>query len=131
MVLLDTCTLLWLVSDQRKLSKKAKEAVKQHSDSLFVSSISAFEIAIRSRQRKLELPMSPLEWFVRSLEFHGIHEIPVSSEIAANSVSLPPLHNDPCDRIIIARNIPYPPFIVAAVCLTVISSGSALFWALH
>ncbi|MFH0924633.1 MAG: type II toxin-antitoxin system VapC family toxin [bacterium] len=105
MIILDTCTLLWLVADHKRLSTKAKSSIMQNAGSIFVSSISAFEIAIKSRNGKLKLPMPIYKWFFEALKFHGIHEIPINSDIAINSACLPQLHNDPCDRIIIASAI--------------------------
>lgn len=104
MILLDTCTLLWLASDQKKLSSKAKKEIEKNARALFVSAITAFEIAIKCRNGKLELPLPTLDWFTEAIDFHGIREIPVTSSIAVSSVQLPPLHNDPCDRIIIATS---------------------------
>ena len=104
MILLDTCTLLWLASDQKKLSSKAKKEIEKNAQSLFISAITAFEIAIKCRNGKLELPLPSLDWFTEAIDFHGIREIPVTSSIAVSSVQLPPLHNDPCDRIIIATS---------------------------
>jgi len=104
MILLDTCTLLWLASDQKKLSSKAKKEIEKNARALFVSAITAFEIAIKCRNGKLELPLPSLDWFTEAIDFHGIREIPVTSSIAVSSVQLPPLHNDPCDRIIIATS---------------------------
>ena len=104
MILLDTCVLLWLVSDQKKLSTKAKNTIEENGYALFVSAISAFEIAIKYQNGKLELPLPTMDWFTEALDFHGIREIPVTSSIAISSVQLPPLHNDPCDRIIIATS---------------------------
>ena len=102
MILLDTCTLLWLVADQKKLSPKAKKEIEKNANALFISSISAFEIAVKSRSGKLTLQLSALKWFTEAIDFHGIKEIPVTSDIAIASVELPLLHNDPCDRMIIA-----------------------------
>ena len=102
MLLLDTCTLIWLASDLDKLSGIAKNAIRRHAEELFVSAISAFEIAVKCRNGKLLLPQSPSEWFPGVIEFHGIREIPVSAAIAISSINLPQLHNDPCDRMIIA-----------------------------
>ena len=102
MILLDTCTFLWLAADQKKISKKAKDIIEKHADGLFVSAISAFEIAIKNRSGKLKLPIPVEDWFIETLDFHGLHELPVTSSIAVASVQLPPIHNDPCDRIIIA-----------------------------
>lgn len=102
MILLDTCVLLWLASDQKKLSVNAKKAIEQHAESLFVSAITAFEIALKVRNNKLKLQLPAMDWFSEALDFHGIHELPVTSSIAISSVQLPSLHNDPCDRMIIA-----------------------------
>lgn len=102
MLLLDTCTLLWLVADQSKLTETARDAIAANADSLFISAITAFEIAIKHRQQKLTLPLPPQEWLTQVFEFHGIRELPVTSSIAMLSVQLPTLHNDRCDRIIIA-----------------------------
>lgn len=102
MILLDTCTLLWLTSDQSKLSKEAIRVIRENAGCLFISSFSAFEIALKTQKGKLSLPMNARIWFEKVIQFHGIREIPVNSTIAIHSINLPPLHNDPCDRIIIA-----------------------------
>ena len=102
MVILDTCTLLWLAADAKKLSEKAKRTITTNSSALSVSAISGFEVAIKHRSKKLTLPLPPQQWFSEALLFHGIHEIPVTSSVAIASVQLPLLHNDPCDRIIMA-----------------------------
>jgi PIN domain nuclease of toxin-antitoxin system len=102
MVLLDTCALLWLAADQQKLSVKAKKEIEKSANGLFISAISAFEIAIKFRNKKLLLPLPPQEWFPQAIDFHGIREVPLTSAIAISAAILPPVHNDPCDRIIIA-----------------------------
>ncbi|MBI4309328.1 MAG: type II toxin-antitoxin system VapC family toxin [Candidatus Omnitrophica bacterium] len=102
MLILDTCALLWLVADQKKLSAKAKKTIEHHAGALFVSSISSFEIAIKCRNHKMALPLPVMQWFTEAMDFHGLREIPVASDIAVCSAELPLLHNDPCDRIIIA-----------------------------
>lgn len=90
MILLDTCTLLWLADDQSRLSERARELIEQNPDSLFVSAISAFEIGLKSRAGRLALPMDPKEWFRRAIEQHGLLEQPVTWEIAEGSTALPP-----------------------------------------
>ena len=101
-ILLDTCALLWLAADQSKLSAKAIKTIKVNPDGLFVSSISAFEIAIKTKKGKLELPMPADIWFQKAVKFHNIREIPINGSIAVRAAMLPPLHNDPCDRFIIS-----------------------------
>lgn len=102
MILLDTCALLWLAADQSKLSERAKKTIQENAERLFISSISAFEIAVKAQRGKLELPMPPEIWFEKALKHHGIQEIEINSDIAFCAVALAPLHNDPCDRFIIA-----------------------------
>ena len=104
MILLDTCTFLWMVSEPPSISESAAKLIRRHSESLFLSAISAFEIGIKARKGQLELPSKIKEWFDEALEFHGVNELPVSLEIAFQSTQLPPLHRDPCDRMIIATS---------------------------
>ena len=102
MLLLDTCTLLWLASDVSKLSELAKREISDSRGGLFVSAITAFELGIKHRKGALRLPLAPAKWFAKALEFHGVIEIPVNGAIAADSTVLPAHHSDPCDRIIVA-----------------------------
>lgn len=102
MILLDTCTLLWLVAGADRLSAAARERLREGAGELFVSAISAFEIGVKQRKGKLALPMDAERWFTRAVEFHGLLEIPLDSRIAVRSTQLPPLHADPCDRMIVA-----------------------------
>jgi len=102
MILLDTCALIWLVADQKHLSFQAKEAIRNNPRRLYVSAISAFEIAIKSSKGKIELPLPAQEWYSEAISFHGIEEINLDSKILIQSVNLQNFHNDPCDRIIIS-----------------------------
>lgn len=102
MVILDTCTLLWVVSGHSQLSSKAKELIAHNAGALYVSSISALEVGIKHRRKKLRLPLPPEEWFDLALALHGIFEIPVSWRVAVRASTLPMHHNDPFDRLIIA-----------------------------
>jgi len=102
MFLLDTHILLWLASDQTKLTEKVKRTIDANVGSLYVSSISAFEIVIMHQKNKLTLPLSPEIWFHRAITLHGIDEITINSEILIQSALLPHIHNDLVDRIIIA-----------------------------
>jgi PIN domain nuclease of toxin-antitoxin system len=102
MLLLDTCTLLWLVRGGKSLSRAARDAITASGARLFVSAITAFEVGVKHHRGALTLPLPPLAWYERALAFHDLEEIPVDGRIAARSTELPRLHNDPCDRIIVA-----------------------------
>jgi len=102
MLLFDTHAFVWLASTPKELSPAAKRAIQGHADRLYLSSISALEIAILVKRERLTLPMAPAEFVDRALRQHGIHEIPVDRHVAIASTALPDLHNDPFDRIIVA-----------------------------
>ena len=102
MILLDTCSLIWLVGDQESLSEKAKTVIGNNAGNIFVSSISAFEISLKVNKGHIKLPLSMEEWFFEVLMLHGLIELSVDSDIAIASTQLEKIHNDPADRIIIA-----------------------------
>ena len=104
-MLLDTCTLLWLASNPEELPANVRRVIAAHAGNLFISAITAFEIGIKHRRRALDLPLPPADWIARALEHHGVREVPVDWRIAERSTSLPPLHRDPADRIIIATSL--------------------------
>ena len=102
MLLLDTHAFIWLVSDIKKLSKLAKKEIQNNADKLFISSISALEIGLLEKRKKLKLPLKADEFIEKALNFHKINEIEMNKDIGYASVYLPDIHNDPFDRIIIA-----------------------------
>ncbi len=100
-MLLDTCALIWLAMGGGQLSAKAKKAIEE-ATAVYVSSISAFEIAYASARGRLELPCDPERWYYDVLDKHSLTEVLLSGKIAIASTKLPMVHKDPCDRFIIA-----------------------------
>ena len=100
-MILDTCALLWLVSGGGKLSRGTLKEI-QESPAIYVSAISGFEIAIKASRGKLQLSHAPQEWFEKIIEHHGLTVLPLQLNICIAAAQLPPIHNDPCDRFIIA-----------------------------
>ena len=79
---------------------------------VFISSISAWEIAMLVARGRLELTMPVRDWIAISEGLSFLHFVPVTNNIAIKSVQLPgELHGDPADRLIVA---------------TALSMGSAL-----
>ena len=100
-MILDTCTLLFLASGDERLSADARHCLA-HEPVRWYCAISSFEIALKHRQGKLELPMAPLPW-LRALEArYDLTELPLDSELCAAATELPDHHRDPFDRFIIA-----------------------------
>lgn len=99
-MILDTCALLWLVEGTTLSASTLKKI--DEAPIVYVSAITAFEIALKYRQGKLILPAEPEDWFKRVLIHHNLEMIDISLEIALKSTTLPQIHKDPADRFIIA-----------------------------
>jgi PIN domain nuclease of toxin-antitoxin system len=100
-MILDTCALLWLASGDKKLTRPILKQINEAA-AVYISAISGFEIAIKSVRGKLRLPHPPGEWFAKVLDHHGLTVLPLSLDVCITAAQLPPIHNDPCDRFIIA-----------------------------
>ena|ERR1041385_5133370 len=100
-MILDTCALLWLSSGDKKLSRCALDEINA-APVVYVSAISGFEIALKTGKGKLKLPMPPREWFQNAVEHHGLTILPLELEACIYAAQLPTIHDDPCDRFIIA-----------------------------
>jgi PIN domain nuclease of toxin-antitoxin system len=102
-ILLDTHALVWLASDPTQLSPAAQTAIRAHPASLHISIVSAWEISLLAKRGRLTLPLSPEEYLARAIAHHGLIELPLTRRVAQAAVSLPDIHNDPFDRILIAE----------------------------
>ncbi|MBK9264918.1 MAG: type II toxin-antitoxin system VapC family toxin [Polyangiaceae bacterium] len=127
-LLLDTCVLLWLMGDREKLSNECIRALSSEDAELFVSAISAFEIAVKVRKGKLVLPLSAREWFSAALRTHRIVERPITSAIAAFSCEVPLSHNDPADRMIVATAMLEGLTLITSDSLIQSSPGLSIIW---
>ena len=105
MIVLDTHVWIWFISEPEVLSKQALKAVSEavKEKKVLISSISAWEVALLVKKKRLELSLEVSDWVTKSENLPFVQFITVSNSIAVKSVNLPqPLHPDPADRIIIA-----------------------------
>jgi PIN domain nuclease of toxin-antitoxin system len=100
-MILDTCALLWLASDQKKLSRSTLKEIAE-APAVYVSAISGFEIVFKAAKGKLSLPHSSQAWFEQVVENHGLTVLPLELNVGIFAAQLPRIHDDPCDRFIIA-----------------------------
>lgn len=104
-IVVDTHALVWWVTGDAALSKKAKQAIEkeQRDGTIVVSSISAWEIAMLVERDRLVLSMDVDSWLATVAHIDAIRFVDVGVEIATKSVSLPgDFHKDPADRMIVA-----------------------------
>lgn len=104
LLLLDTCTMIFIANDMRLDSEADHEMSEAAYDGrLYASPMSAWEIGVGVAKRKLNLPLPPLEFFNRFLGRAGAKLSALSPEIFFESTALPgAIHKDPMDRILVA-----------------------------
>ncbi len=108
-LLLDTDALIWVAQGSPRLGARARVVIDQASDggSVRFSAVSMLEATRLHWADRIDLPGAPARWF-RDLLGEGVHEIPVTSEIAILAGSLKALHGfhaDPADQLITATAI--------------------------
>jgi PIN domain nuclease of toxin-antitoxin system len=109
-LLLDTHIFLWSVNDDPKLSQQARSLILD-ADEVFVSSASIWEASIKAGLGKLDVDVNLL---VNEIANSGFLELPVRASHAAQVRSLPDIHRDPFDRLLIAQAITEPLRLVTA-----------------
>ncbi|MDT5365147.1 MAG: hypothetical protein QOC69_6909 [Mycobacterium sp.] len=101
-VLLDTHTLLWLVSTPEKVSQTARDVLSEASCTVWVSAASAWEIAIKARLGRLDGEPLLSAWSDVMTDMTAT-ELPIEATDAILAGRLPWELNDPFDRVIVAQ----------------------------
>jgi PIN domain nuclease of toxin-antitoxin system len=103
-ILLDTHVYLWWLQDHPKLSKEARSRIQEASE-VYISSASIWEATIKVGIGKLDADVSQL---VAEIANSGFRELPISARHAAAVATLPVIHSDPFDRILVAQALSEP-----------------------
>lgn len=96
-LLLDTHVLIWW-DDGRRLASRARQAIEA-ADSVLVSAASAWEVAIKISLGRLR----PTRTVAQAVEDSGFLELPILYVHAERVSTLPDLHRDPFDRMLVAQ----------------------------
>jgi PIN domain nuclease of toxin-antitoxin system len=102
-LLLDTHAFLWAVMEPEELSKAAHRAIVDLKNEVYVSAAVGWEIVIKHRVGKLAMPMSPVTYVPSRIAALGFRSLDISLDHTLTVASLPVLHTDPFDRIMIAQ----------------------------
>lgn len=97
--LLDTHVLLWLLAEPTRLSPAARRIVVDPGHVVHFSAVSAVEIAIKQSLGKLTAPAGLGEELAR----RGFQELPLRYHHGETLATLPPHHQDPFDRMLVAQ----------------------------
>ena len=104
-ILLDTCTFLWLITDDIALSAAARNVFSNPDNDIYLSAVSVWEIAVKHSLGKLPLPTSPDRFIPAQRERHGITSLPLEEQAVLYLSKLPLLHRDPFDRALVCQAI--------------------------
>jgi PIN domain nuclease of toxin-antitoxin system len=99
-LLLDAHALLWWLTDDRRLTVRAREAIASPSSSIHVSAATIWEIEIKAAIGRLRLGDVDL---VARCEAEGFSGVPVTAAHAQAAARLPRHHADPFDRMLVAQ----------------------------
>jgi PIN domain nuclease of toxin-antitoxin system len=99
-LLLDTHVYLWWLADDASLSEEARLAISDARSVVHVSAASLWEASIKEALGRLELEGSDL---AEEIAANGFVELPVRAAHAYAAAHLPPHHEDPFDRMLVAQ----------------------------
>ena len=98
-VLLDTNAFIWWLDDPAQLAQPAREAIEDGSVAVAVSAVTAFEIRTKAALGKLTFDGD----IAHHIEQEGFEKLPLTVEHAVTAGSLPLIHRDPFDRLLIGQ----------------------------
>ena len=97
--LLDTHVVVWWLIDPKQITSKARHIISDKKQTVFLSSVSFWEMAIKQSIGRLQMPANILSTLISE----GFNLLPLTAEESLTVAYLPSHHNDPFDRLIVAQ----------------------------
>lgn len=102
--LLDTHAFVWSETLDRRFSGAARTFIEDESNELYLSAVIAWEIGVKFAKGRLpELPESPQTYVTRRMALLRAEPLPIEVSHALQAASLPAIHADPFDRLLVAQ----------------------------
>ena len=102
-LLIDTHVLLWALVAPERLSARAQRLLSDPENSIVVSLVSAWELALKANKLGLSLPVR--EFLDKGMRSLGAVWLTIDLPHIVGTTALPPVHGDPFDRLLIAQSI--------------------------
>lgn len=99
-LLIDTHVFVWMTAEPERIGKAVQAALDDEANTVFVSAVSAWEIAIKRAVRQIDFPIETLDAI---MDRAGFEPLPVTARHGIEAGGLPPHHRDPFDRMLIAQ----------------------------
>jgi PIN domain nuclease of toxin-antitoxin system len=103
--LLDTHTFLWFAAEPNKLPETLRTLLSDTNNDLLLSAASAWEIALLWQLQKITLPEPPQFFIPQAILALSLTPLDIDFEMAITAATLPLLHRDPFDRLLVAATI--------------------------
>jgi PIN domain nuclease of toxin-antitoxin system len=101
--LLDTHAFLWWITDSPRLSSRVREIIADGRNELFFSAASGWEIGIKARLGRVEIPGDLERFLTEQLSQNAIQVLPIYLSHALRTYTLPGHHRDPFDRLLVSQ----------------------------
>ena len=102
-LILDTHCWLWWIAEPERLTGDALSAIGDPGNTVFLSAVSSWEIAIKYRLGRLSLPEPPDRFVTPRIERDRFKPLPVTHRHALGVAGLPLHHRDPFDRLLVSQ----------------------------
>ena len=102
-LLLDTHVFIWYINDDSRLPQKWREVIADRGNYVYLSVVSIWEAVIKATLGKLQLRSQSNSYLSKQRQLHLIAELPLNEACVNHLASLPLLHRDPFDRILICQ----------------------------
>lgn len=101
--LLDTHAFLWWVTDDVRLSPQARDTIDDGRNELYFSAASGWEIAIKARLGRLDVPADLERFMADQISENGFRTLAIELSHALRVYGLEDHHRDPFDRMLVAQ----------------------------
>lgn len=101
--LLDTVVFLWGLDAPHHLNKNARQILESREEEIFLSAVALWEMVIKAASGKLRLSRPVGDMIQRAFTEFGARSLPIQHAHCLALAELPPLHNDPFDRMLAAQ----------------------------
>jgi PIN domain nuclease of toxin-antitoxin system len=101
--LLDTHVFLWWITDSPRIPENIRKVIEDKNSELFLSAASIWEMMIKSKLNKLQLPDNQQEFIREQLTLNSLRVLNITMEHSFEVYGLPEIHKDPFDRMLIAQ----------------------------
>ncbi len=113
-LLLDTQVFLWFISGDARLSANVRDAIQNSENEVYLSVVSLWEAIVKYQLGKLPLPQAPEDYLPLQRQQHEIASLALDEPSVMRLATLPSLHRDPFDRMLICQALHHDLVIVTA-----------------